>query len=182
MKTYLTIYTDGACHSGINARGAINKGGFGVVIFNEDGLLIRMLHNHTENTTNNREELKAIQCALQEWEHMASITDGELSAIIYSDSAYCVNIFNSWMESWCANGWTRSGGKPIENLDIIQSIYDNYNKNFLRGQVELRKVKGHADNLGNLLADALATGDSKKVEKLIGRNPQILGGNINDII
>ena len=39
---------------------------------------------------------------------------------IYSDSAYCVNIFNNWMYSWARNNWTRPKNQEIKNLDIIK--------------------------------------------------------------
>lgn len=75
--------------------------------------------------------------------------------IVYSDSAYCVSSFNTWIHNWKKNGWTRAGGKKLENLDLIKR-YDELTQ---QGKViELRKCRGHADNLWNNIADGLATG------------------------
>lgn len=186
----LTIYTDGACNGGKNERGASNFGGWGAIVLNEQGQIVQMLHNYSENTTNNREELTAIKEALLYAKHLHDITDGGLTAItIVSDSAYCVNMLKTggWLESWKKAGFTRKGGKPIENLDIIKAIdkslsYFNYNKNFLSCTVTFEKCKGHDNDIYNILADALATHNYKTIEKIIGRNPNLMGVNINKII
>ena len=75
--------------------------------------------------------------------------------IVYSDSAYCVNTFNTWMFSWARNNWIKSDKKTPENLELIQAYYDLYQKCY---KIDLRKVKGHAGNKFNELADGLATG------------------------
>ena len=36
------------------------------------------------------------------------------TSIIYSDSAYCVNIINDWMFSWERNGWKRPKNQEIK--------------------------------------------------------------------
>ena len=85
--------------------------------------------------------------------------------IIYSDSAYAVNSINDWIRGWAANGWVNSRKVTVENVDLMQEIYkyidlDNY---------LLRKIRGHDGELGNELADAAATENSKKKEELIKR-------------
>lgn len=141
----LAIYTDGSCQ-GKNERGASNNGGWAAVFFN-DSVIVKMLHNISKDTTNNREELKAILYAGQELLHMAKIEDDSISATIYTDSAYCYNIITQWMSGWQRNGWKRGGNKEIENLDLIQALYQlfyiDYNKNFPKLQVNVVKCKGH---------------------------------------
>ena len=54
----IKIFTDGSTREGKNQRGAKNKGGFGIVIMNEDESEIYYSFSYqTENTTNNRMEL-----------------------------------------------------------------------------------------------------------------------------
>ena len=185
----ITIYTDGACNSGPNQKGAINKVGWGAVFLNEQGQIFQMLHGYSENTTNNREELTAIKEALLYAEHLNKITDGGLQSIeIISDSAYAVNTLKEggWLESWKKADFTRKGGKPIENLDIIKTIdnslsYFKYNKNFLNCKVTFTHCKGHSLNCMNEIADGLATHNTKKIEKILGRNPELMGVNKNDL-
>ena len=53
----MVIYTDGSCCG--NGK-ATNSGGFGVVVLDNDENLLYTYSKRRENTTNNREELKAI--------------------------------------------------------------------------------------------------------------------------
>ena len=75
--------------------------------------------------------------------------------VVYSDSAYCVNTFNDWMFRWAVLNWVKSDGKKPENLDLIQAYYEHYVAGY---RIDLRKVKGHAGEEWNELADMLATG------------------------
>ena len=87
--------------------------------------------------------------------------------IVYSDSSYCVNIFNNWMFNWAENNWIKSSDKkPPENLDIIKAYYNLYQQGF---RIDLRKIKGHADDEYNNLADKLATNKITEEEVLNGR-------------
>lgn len=139
----ITIYTDGSC------LGNPGPGGFGVIVV-KDGKVLAVHSESSCNTTNNREEMKAIIYAL---ENYGAKSDDFFCPVVYSDSSYCVNSFTSWINKWKANGWTRAGGKKLENLDLIQ-IYDMLSKDY---KIDLRKIKGHAGEIYNELADALAT-------------------------
>jgi ribonuclease HI len=107
------------------------------------------------NTTNNAMELFAILSAL--WYCINKDIKGT-GIEIYCDSAYCVNIFSSWIEGWKRNGWTRGKKhEPIENVEIIKEIDD------VLEQIERRfctinwvKVKGHNGNEWNEYVDKLA--------------------------
>ena len=113
---------------------------------------------------------------------MAKLTDGGISATIYSDSAFCVNMINDWIFTWQANGWSRKGNKPIENLDLVKELYDLlYNKctkNFPTLQIEVKKTKGHDGILGNEIADALATQNLMLIERILCSNPTLMGVNL----
>ena len=152
----MIIYTDGAC-SGNGSAGAY--GGFGVVILDDNENFIDYYMKRNENTTNNREELKAILYSFLNYgvninNPLYGFNNYDIP-IVYSDSNYCVQTFNEWMFNWARNGWTKSDHKQPENLDLIQAYYDWYQKGY---RIDLRKVKGHAGNKWNEIADNLATG------------------------
>ena len=160
-----TFYVDGS------SKGNPGPGRFGVI---ELDTCIRETYNsyvesyslnyeyaeYFDYVTNNQMELKAILHVLK-----LAAAHPEEGYIIYSDSAYAVNSINDWIRGWAANGWVNSRKVTVENVDLMQEIYkyidlDNY---------LLRKIRGHDGELGNELADAAATGNSKKKEELIKR-------------
>ena len=160
-----TFYVDGS------SKGNPGPGGFGVI---ELDMCLRETYNsyvesyslnyeyaeYFDYVTNNQMELKAILHVLK----LAAAHPKE-GYIIYSDSAYAVNSINDWIRGWAANGWVNSRKVTVENVDLMQEIYkyidlDNY---------LIKKVSGHSGELGNELADAAATGNSKKREELIKR-------------
>ena len=153
IEKIINIYTDGGC------SGNPGPGGFGVAAFQNDKLIYEY-NKMCSNTTNNREELKAI---LHAFELSQTIYKNNI-CYINSDSAYCVNICNNWIFNWYNNNWKRSKGKDIENLDLIKSLYKYITLDFFNCQVI--KTKGHANILGNELADALATNNIRKINEI----------------
>ena len=140
----MVIYTDGSCQRNPG------PGGFGVIVVEND-MVVAAYSERTNDTTNNREEMKAIIYALENY----GAKEGDFfTPIVYSDSSYCVNSFTNWINGWKANGWVRAGGKKLENLDLIQT-YDMLRQEF---KIDLRKIKGHNGHIYNELADGLATG------------------------
>ena len=144
MRTY---YTDGSA-TGNGTENSI--GGFGIVEVDEnDNILWEYQENNLKYETNNSMELTAILYALNHIEiEEASFT----KPIIYSDSAYCVNLINDWMYSWERNGWKRPKNQEVKNLNLIKQIFE------LADLAQIKKVKGHSDNKWNEYADKLATG------------------------
>lgn len=141
----IELYVDGSC----KGNGKIsNVGGFGVVV-TKDGEVVTTYSKRSENTTNNREEIRAILYA------MLLYGSKDNPPIVYSDSAYCVNTFNDWMFRWAKNNWIKSDKKTPENLDLIKEYYNWYQKGY---RIDLRKIKGHIGNKYNEMADKLATG------------------------
>ena len=162
----MIIYTDGSCCGNGKAQ---NNGGFGVIVVDNDEKLLFNYNKRCENTTNNREEIKAILYSFLNYGvniYNNSNFNIEIP-IVYSDSNYCVQTFNEWMFSWAKNGWTKSDKKTPENLDLIQAYYDHYQKGY---RIDLRKVKGHNGNKWNEVADQLATGKltPEEVYKIYG--------------
>lgn len=153
----MIYYTDGSC---IGNGKVVNSGGFGIVTVDDNGNFVEAYAKRNENTTNNREELRAILRVMltagvhhsNEWAH---------PPVVYSDSAYCVNTFNDWMFRWAANNWIKSDGKIPENLDLIKAYYEHYMSGH---RIDLRKIKGHAGHEWNELADKLATGKISPLE------------------
>ena len=153
----MIYYTDGSC---IGNGKAVNKGGFGIVVLDDDGNLVECYAKRNENTTNNREELRAILRVMLT-AGVQSSGDWAQPPVVYSDSAYCVNTLNEWMFNWARNDWIKSDKKTPENLDLIQAYYEHYMAGF---RIDLRKVKGHAGEEWNELADMLATGKISPME------------------
>ena len=97
-------------------------------------------------------ELMAILTALQ---HIQQEEESFIKPIIYTDSAYCCNLINSWMYTWERNGWRRPKNQEVKNLEIIKQIFE------LANIADIRKISGHSGIIGNELADQLATGKLK---------------------
>ena len=110
----MTFYTDGSCVG----NGKVNaKGGYGIVGVNDNDIVAFCRAKRSDNTTNNREELKAILYVMLNYG--VQCDDWGQPPVVYSDSAYCVNTFNNWMFAWQKKGWIKSDKKVPENLEII---------------------------------------------------------------
>lgn len=155
------FYCDGSTR-GRNQRGADNIGGWGAVCFDADieDELESFDYGITEGTTNNREELKALIYCLTTIQELYP----DEKCVIYSDSAYVVNIATIWIHSWAKKGWRKADKKPIENLDLVQELYSLLNSFFI--VPEINKCEGHCGGVGNELADALATNNIKRFMRL----------------
>ena len=149
----IEIYTDGSCSKNPG------PGGWGAVVVEDDSVIFAE-SNRSPHTTNNEMEMTAIIWALWSYGKL------DILPIVWSDSAYCVNTFNTWMWNWKNNGWTRGKGQPIKNLDLVKK-YDNLIQNGYR--IDLRKIAGHAGHKWNEIADSLAKGE-KTVEEILQKH------------
>jgi ribonuclease HI len=150
----MIIYTDGSCLGNGKSE---NTGGFGVVILDDNENLVELYSRSSHNTTNNREDLKAILYAFLRFG-----TKSENISTVYSDSAYSVNTYTTWMFSWAVRDWVKSDNKPPENLDIIQAFYEHWQKGY---RINLKQVRGHSTNKWNNMADKLAVKASNNKEE-----------------
>ena len=142
----MKIYTDGS------SRGNPGPGGFGIVVVDDNDHLLFCHSKMSEgNTTNNEQELLAVLYATLRYGNL----DGPPPEV-FSDSSYVVNTFTTWMYTWVKNEWKRSNDKVPENLEIIQFYYNLLQCGY---EIDLKKIKGHAGNKWNELADKLATGE-----------------------
>ncbi len=132
----IKIYTDGS------SRGNPGPGGFGVILMYNDHR--KEISKGYRLTTNNRMELLAVITGLE------SITKKELPVIVYSDSQYVVKaVEEGWLKNWIKTDF--KGGK--KNKDLWTRYYQlSQNRD-----IQLKWVKGHADNPFNNRCDELAT-------------------------
>lgn len=144
----MICYTDGSC------QGNPGPGGFGVVVLDDNENFITYHAERFDDTTNNRMELSAILWAFLKYGGPAAA--GQKPLIVYSDSAYCVNVLTNWMFSWEKRGWLKADNKSPENLDLIIPFFKHLQNG---NQIEIHKVKGHNNILWNEIADRLAIGE-----------------------
>ena len=150
----MIFYTDGSAHPNPG------PGGYGIIGIENDVVSFVRSKQYKGPVTNNGMELKAILYVMLNYG--IKCDEWGQPPIVYSDSAYCVNTFNKWIFNWARNGWIKSDKKVPENLDLIQAYYNHYQDGY---RIDLRKVTGHSGNIGNELADKLATGEIKTFEE-----------------
>ena len=154
------IFTDGAC-SDNGRRGA--RGGFGVHFYSKKGQgfdLSEPLMNN-EPQTNNRGELRAIQAALDVLDQRSVEWSKDYNEYcIWSDSEYSIHCLTKWAAGWRRNGWRKSDGGLIQNIDLIKPIYEKLSR---MPRVRLQHVRAHQKGRehefpydGNAEADRLA--------------------------
>ena len=141
------IFSDGAC------RGNPGPGGWGVLLRAKGAE--KELWGGEAATTNNRMELTAVIRALEALKRPSKVS-------IYTDSVYVQKGITEWIHSWKARGWRTSGKQPVKNealwreLDVLAQMHD----------IEWIWVKGHAGNVGNERADALANKGALQAQAL----------------
>jgi ribonuclease HI len=137
MSEKIEIWTDGAC------SGNPGPGGWGALI-RIDGSE-KELHGGEPATTNNRMELMAAIMALESQPKGSKV-------ILHTDSQYVKDGLTKWMAGWKRNGWKTADRKPVKNQDLwvrLEAAAASH-------KVDWRWVRGHAGNIENERADALA--------------------------
>lgn len=137
MVNLVEIYADGAC------KGNPGPGGWGAWLRYEGNE--KTLSGGEALTTNNRMELTAVIRALEALKKPCHIK-------IYTDSSYVQKGISEWIVGWKARNWRTADKKPVKNEDLWKTL-DNLVK---QHHIEWIWVKGHAGNVGNERADALA--------------------------
>lgn len=134
----VTIHTDGSC------IGNPGPGGYAAIL--EYKGQDKELTGGFSRTTNNRMEILAVIAGLEALTERCSVT-------VYSDSRYVVDaIEKGWARKWKANGWMRNKRERAVNPDLWERLLSALEKH----EVELKWVRGHAGNAGNVRADRLA--------------------------
>jgi ribonuclease HI len=135
--TVVEMWTDGAC------KGNPGVGGWGVWM--RAGGHERELFGGELVTTNNRMELTAVIEGLRALTRPCAVT-------LNVDSQYVMKGMGSWLAGWKRNGWRTADKKPVKNVDLWQALDAEVG----RHTVQWVWVKGHAGDVGNEKADALA--------------------------
>ena len=134
------LYTDGAC------SGNPGPGGWGVVVYFDDGSIYEMGGPEAQ-TTNNRMEMQAAIAALK-----LLVTTGQTEAVtVYTDSEYLKKGITQWVKNWKKKGWKTSQGKAVLNQDLWETL-DGLNAKYINWQY----VRGHSGDIGNERCDAIA--------------------------
>ncbi|MBE9231973.1 ribonuclease HI [Cuspidothrix issatschenkoi LEGE 03284] len=152
-----SIYTDGAC------TGNPGPGGWGTVVYFNDGSVHEM-GDSSQHTTNNKMEMQAAIAALEFFK-----SSGQNQPIsLHTDSEYLINCVTKWVKGWKKNGWKKSDGKPVQNQDLLETL-DELNSKLVKWEY----VKGHSGNIGNERCDAIArsfaNGKIPKLQQLVSQ-------------
>ena len=131
------VYTDGAC------KGNPGPGGWGALLV--AGGREQELYGGERETTNNRMELIAVIRALESLDLPSEVD-------LHTDSQYVKNGIERWIHAWKRNGWRTSDRQAVKNAELWREL------DVLASQHRIRWhwVKGHASDVGNQRADALA--------------------------
>lgn len=141
------IYTDGAC------SGNPGPGGWGTVLYFEDGTVHEMGGSEAK-TTNNRMEMQAAIAGLR-----LLIASGQETPVeLYTDSEYVKKGITQWIDGWKRRNWQTSAKKPVLNKDLWQQL-DEANQaatQQMQAPVKWNYVRGHTGNQGNERCDMIA--------------------------
>ncbi|MCS6945301.1 MAG: ribonuclease HI [Sutterellaceae bacterium] len=141
------IWTDGAC------KGNPGPGGWGALL--RAGTHEKELFGGARETTNNRMELTAVIEALAALKRRSRV-------VLHTDSQYVQLGITEWMPNWIRRGWRTADNKPVKNADLWQRLAELA----ARHDIQWRWVRGHAGDVGNERADALA---NRGVEAALSR-------------
>ena len=72
---------------------------------------------------------------------------------LYTDSRYLIDGITRWIHGWLRNGWRTAAKQPVKNAELWQALHAAA----ARHEIDWQWVKGHAGDVGNERADALAT-------------------------
>ena len=143
------IYTDGAA-SNNGCKSAVGGWAFAIWLNNE---LIKYDSDRVDGATNQQMELTAIIEGLKAADQLSKLKFEETKMVVYTDSAYCQRCYaEKWYMNWLWNGWLTSSKKPVANKELWESLIPF----FMRSDVSLVKVKGHATDERNQMVDKMA--------------------------
>lgn len=110
-------------------------------------------------STNNVAELKAMILLLKEiTNNLILVTPNIRSVLVNADSEYVKKGIQEFMPVWKKRNWCKASGEPINNLEFwkeVDELIQELSKKDI--SLEINWIKGHSENLGNEIADELAT-------------------------
>jgi ribonuclease HI len=133
----VSIWTDGAC------SGNPGPGGWGAIL--SCGGHVKEILGGEPATTNNRMELTAAIEALEALKRPSEVQ-------LYSDSNYLKDGITTWIIAWKRNGWRTADKKPVKNAELWKRL----DAAAAPHTIDWCWVKGHAEDVMNERADALA--------------------------
>ena len=142
----IEIYTDGSCLRNKKYEG-VGSWAYAIV---SDGNLNELNFGRVSGTTSNRMELTAVSYALT---HLLKLSRSSNEIKLFSDSKYFVDGFNEKLSFWKSNGWRKSNGSPLKNIDLW-SLIAARNSRF--PSLSVQWTKGHSGNKFNTLVDTVA--------------------------
>lgn len=167
LNDVIIVWTDGACTDNQTRNKA--KAGVGVWFGENDP---RNVSEPLQGTlqTNNRAELTGIIRAIEKTfeNHTGKETTEKTgkTVIIRTDSNYCKNGIEKWIENWKKNGWKTARKKPVKNKDLwmrLDELKNQYSQDRVH-QIRFEWVKGHSNVYGNEQADRLAVAGVTKIK------------------
>ena len=155
MSEIIKLWSDGGCRGNQNE---VNIGAYAYHLeYWVDGKLIheKSCSEGERNTTNNIQEIKGCLFGLK------AIKDKTIKVEVYLDSAYTLNGITQWIDGWKRKGWINSKKEPVKNKELWEELYDLTKVH----EVEFIKVKGHANDEGNILVDKLLNDKMDEMKK-----------------
>lgn len=152
MKKFKSFvaYTDGAC----SKKGI---GGAGLFLYCGSEV-IDLLTLKQDDTTNNQMELTGAILALRSFELEVKKLEDKGSLTVFTDSQYVQKGITTWIHNWKKKNWKSSGSTDVLNKDLWITLDCLRNRLVEAGhKVEVKWVRGHDGNIGNEIADYLAT-------------------------
>lgn len=145
----VTIYTDG----GFSVLEQLGSWAFIAFLNNNEDYTIERyaLVEHIKQTSQVAEitaVLKSLLFCYIEISNQDITKAQKLDIEIYSDSQYCVNTINTWMEGWAKSDWQ----VDKQNLDLWKQVYA---LKYKFKTLKMYWVKGHAGNRLNERVDKL---------------------------
>jgi len=137
MTGVVSIWTDGAC------SGNPGPGGWGAILSRAGHE--KELFGGEPQTTNNRMELAAAIAALESLKRPTAVH-------LHTDSNSLKGGITAWIVVWKRNGWRTADKKPVKNIELWQRLEAAAAPH----SIDWRWVKGHAEDVMNERADALA--------------------------
>lgn len=135
-----SLHTDGGCYPNPG------PGGWAFII-HADGCFWKQDSGRNEDTTNNRQELRAVLYGLEALAEVAGESEGH-TVLLVSDSQYVTKGISQWRHSWKKYNWS-----GVANSDLWQ-LLDEAIENFDLG---VKWIKGHAGDPTNEECDRLVT-------------------------
>lgn len=115
--------------------------------------IINVYGTDSGDKTNNVAEMKAMLFAL---EYIYKHKDEYDKFVIYSDSNYVVKGLNEYIDTWEKNQYSKSNGEIISNKELWIALKEAKDK-LSNLPYSIYWIKGHDNDIGNTMADLLAT-------------------------